>query len=470
VTTEFQAPQAAPRTTSELVPTLRLAVPVVLAELGWMAMGVVDTVMVGPLGPAAIGAAGIGTALHMALVVFGMGTLLGLDTLVSQSFGARRIDECHRWLFHGIALALAMTVPLMALCGLFYLAIPALGFHGEVRPLLQSYYGVVLWSTPFLLLYAACRRYLQGVHFAWPVMFALVTANLVNAAANWMLIYGHLGLPALGVAGAAWATAISRVYMLAVLVAAIVWWRRKGTVPFSAAPDQMGTVPFFRHALERWRLARLVGLGFPAASQMAAEFGVFAMATALAGTLDPVSSASHQIAINLAGVTFMVPLGLGSAGAVRVGHAIGAREPARAAAAGWTAIALGAGFMVAMGAVFYLAPAYLIGLFTQDARVLALGSSLLLIAAVFQLFDGIQGVVTGTLRGLGETRAPMVANLAGHWLVGLPVSYLLCFVFGWGAAGLWWGLSVGLILVAVVLIDVWRRRIAALLAASRLAA
>jgi MATE family multidrug resistance protein len=194
------------------------------------------------------------------------------------------------------------------------------------------------------------------------------------------------------------------------------------------------------------------------------------MATALAGTLDPVSSASHQIAINLAGVTFMVPLGLGSAGAVRVGHAIGAREPARAAAAGWTAIALGAGFMVAMGAVFYLAPAYLIGLFTQDARVLALGSSLLLIAAVFQLFDGIQGVVTGTLRGLGETRAPMVANLAGHWLVGLPVSYLLCFVFGWGAAGLWWGLSVGLILVAVVLIDVWRRRIAALLAASRLAA
>jgi MATE family multidrug resistance protein len=461
VSPELRTPDTEHR--SELIPTLRLAVPVVLAELGWMAMGVVDTVMVGPLGPEAIGAAGIGTALHMALVVFGMGTLLGLDTLVSQAFGARRIDECHRWLFHGIALALAMTVPLMGLCLLVYAAIPSLGFHPELRPLLRDYYGVVLWSTPFLLLYAACRRYLQGVHFAWPVMFALVTANLVNTAANWALIYGHLGLPALGVAGAAWATSISRVYMLTVLAIAIVWWQKRARESFADGRRTEGTrARVFEGAIERWRLARLIGLGFPAASQMAAEFGVFAMATALAGSLDPVSSASHQIAINLAGVTFMVPLGLGSAGAVRVGHAIGAREPSRAAAAGWTAVLLGAGFMLAMGAVFFLAPRQLIGLFTQDARVLALGSSLLLIAAVFQLFDGIQGVVTGTLRGLGETRAPMVANLAGHWLVGLPVSYILCFVLGWGAAGLWWGLSVGLILVAVVLIEVWRRRIRSL--------
>ena len=448
-----------PSVRSELVPTLRLAVPVVLAELGWMSMGVVDTIMVGPLGPAAIGAAGIGTALHMALVVFGMGTLLGLDTLVSQSFGARHVPECWRWLFHGVVLALLMTIPLMLLCGLVYIAIPALGFHPEVRPMLQGYYGVVLWSTPFLLLYAACRRFLQGVHFAWPVMFALVTANLINAGANWALIYGHLGLPALGVPGAAWATAISRVYMLAVLGLAIVWWRKNGPVPVSHDPRDKATVPFFQTMVERWRLIRLAQLGFPAASQMAAEFGVFAMATALAGSLDPVASASHQIAINLAGVTFMVPLGLGSAGAVRVGHAIGARDLTRAAAAGWTAIALGAGFMVAMGVVFFAVPDYLIGLFTTDARVLALGSSLLFIAAVFQLFDGIQGVVTGTLRGLGETRAPMVANLAGHWLVGLPVSYLLCFVVGWGVAGLWWGLTVGLVLVSIALIQVWRREI-----------
>jgi MATE family multidrug resistance protein len=206
-------------------------------------------------------------------------------------------------------------------------------------------------------------------------------------------------------------------------------------------------------------LRRLLALGLPAASQYTAEVGVFALATALSGMLDPISSASHQIALNMAGVAFMIPLGMGSAGAVRVGHAVGAGDRPRASAAGWTAIMLGTGFMVASGLAFVLMPEDLIRLFSDDPNVLRVGTSLLLLAAVFQLFDGIQGVITGTLRGLGDTRTPMIVNLWAHWLVGLPIGYTLCFVMGWGVYGLWIGLSLGLIIVGMMLLYVWTHKI-----------
>jgi len=429
---------------------LRLAVPVVMAELGWMAMGVVDTLMVGPLGPEAISAVGVGAALHIAIAIFGMGVLLGLDTLVSQAFGAGDIRDCHRWLFDGLTLAALMTMPTMAVCLALAFAIPSLGFHAAIAPQLQSYFSVLLWSTPFLIAYAACRRYLQGMHLATPVMFALVTANLLNAAMNWLLVYGHLGFPALGVTGSAWATLIARIYMFGSLVVAI-WWTDKRY----GHESLWRVVPIVDPA----RLRRLLVLGLPAASQVLAEVGVFALATALAGTLDPISGASHQIALNLAGIAFMIPLGVGSAGAVRVGHAVGAGDRRRAAAAGWTAILIGAAFMVSSGLLFVAIPRTLIGLFSHDPAVLAVGTSLLYLAAIFQLFDGIQGVTTGTLRGIGDTRTPMIVNLAAHWLLGLPVSYTLCFIVGWGVWGLWVGLSLGLIVTGVILLWAWTVKI-----------
>lgn len=443
---------------TELKPMLRLAVPVVLAELGWMGMGIVDTIMVSPIGPAAIGAAGIGTSLHMAFAVFGMGLLLGLDTFVSQAYGAREVDDCHRWLVQGVWLAAIITVPLMLVCAAVLFAIPSLGFHPEVMPPLQGYFAIVLWSTFPLLLYAAFRRYLQGMHIVTPVMFALISANVVNAVSNWLFIYGNWGAPAMGVPGAAWATFVSRVYMLIVLFVAIVVydrWRKSG-------------LPAVSWRLDTARLSRLVRLGFPAASQVTLEVGVFAAATALAGQLDPVSSASHQIALNIAAFAFMVPLGVASAGAVRVGNRIGARDPQGARRAGWTAIGLGVSFMAGAGVLFLVAPRFLIGLFSREPSVLALGASLLFVAAVFQLFDGLQAVATGALRGLGDTRTPMVTNLAGHWLLGLPMGYTLCFPLGLGVIGLWWGLSAGLIVCGVVLLGVWYKRSSQLSAGSTL--
>jgi MATE family multidrug resistance protein len=219
--------------------------------------------------------------------------------------------------------------------------------------------------------------------------------------------------------------------------------------------DRQPHVPW---TLDIARIRRLVALGFPAASQVTLEVGVFAAATALAGKLDPVSSGSHQIALNIAALAFMVPLGLSSAGAVRVGHAIGARDESRAVLAGWTALATGAVIMAIIGLVLFLWPAVLISAFTTDPRVIDIGVRLLAIAAAFQLFDGTQAVVTGVLRGIGETRMPMVINVIGHWLFGLPVGYALCFWYAWGVLGLWVGLSIGLIFTALVLTAVWWNR------------
>jgi MATE family multidrug resistance protein len=441
---------------AELRPMLRVAIPVVLAELGWMAMGVVDTIMVGPLGPQAIAAAGVSNSLQIALAIFGMGLLLGLDTLVSHAFGAGRQDECNRWFWHGVALAAIIAPVLLLLCWTMLQLVPAMGFHPEVAPLVERYFGILLWSGAPLVFYAAFRRYLQAIHAATPVMIALVSANIINALGNWAFIHGHLGAPQLGLVGSAVATLVARLYLVGLLLFAVLYYD---------ARRQSGLLLSSRR-IESKRVWRMVHLGFPAASTVALEVGVFAAATALAGKLTPVAAASHQIALNIAAVAFMVPLGLASAGAVRVGHAIGARDVPRAAAAGWTAILLGVSFMAATAASFLVVPRQLIGLFTSDPSVLTLGSSLLLVAAVFQLFDGLQGVATGVLRGLGDTRTPMVTNLAAHWLFGLPVGYSLCFVVGVGVIGLWIGLSTGLIIAGAVLLHIWHNHIRTLLDAA----
>lgn len=407
-------------------------------------MGIVDTIMVGPLGPAAIGAAGMGSSIFTAIAIFGMGLMLGLDTFVSQAHGAGDSKRCLQWLHSGVWLAVIVAPIVMGLAWLLWLTLDWWGLHPQIRPLVSGYLRVISFGALPLLFYAVFRRYLQGMHIVRPIMAALISANLVNAGANWVFIYGHLGSPALGVEGAAWATTVARIYMAAFLYVAIqLEHRRRHDHPHvSPAPDAE-------------RLRQLVRIGFPAASQVALEVGVFAAATALAGRLEPVSSGSHQIALNIASLAFMVPLGLASSGAVRVGHAIGAGDQDRAVRAGWTALATGCVLMVLIGLVLFAWPAALIGAFTSDPRIIEIGVGLLAIAAAFQLFDGTQAVATGVLRGVGETRMPMIVNVIGHWIFGLPVGYALCFRLAWGVRGLWVGLSIGLVFTAIVLVMVW---------------
>lgn len=433
---------------TELRDLLRLAIPVVLAEIGWMSMGIVDTLMVGPLGPQAIGAAGLGSGVFSAVAFFGMGLLYGLDTLVSQAFGARRLDDCHRWWFHGLALAVLIAFPLTVAIYLLSRLLAVAGLHPAIAPLASSFLALVSYSLPPLLIYGACRRYLQALGFVTPVTFALISANVVNAFGNWVLIYGHFGLPVMGTNGAALATVVSRTYMAAVVIAGVIWYDYR----------HRGTLWHVSRRIEAAWIRRLLALGGPAATQLLLEIGVFASATLLAGKLTPVASAAHQISLNIASFTFMVPLGVASAGAVMVGRAVGRHDTHGARRAGWMALGLGAAFMTLVGLIFLVIPSSLIGLFTTDALTIRIGATLLIVAAVFQLFDGLQVVGTGVLRGIGDTRTPMLFNLVGHWMIGLPVGWWLCFRAGWGVVGLWIGLSIGLTLVGIVLVGVWARK------------
>ena len=427
---------------------LKLAAPVVTAELGWVSMGIVDTLMVGSLGPEAIGAVGIGSTLFIAIGVFAMGLLLGLDPLVAQAFGARRLDECHRWLIAGVWLALLVAVPVVAGVYLMLALLPMLGLPPGVLVLARPYLAILGWSLPPLLLYVAFRRYLQAMNIVSAVTYTLIAANLLNALANWVLINGKFGAPTLGVRGSAYATLAARVLMAAALFGVILR-RERTTIP------RLRDTPM---ALDIHRVRRLIALGLPAGGQMLLEVGVFATATALSGRVSTTALAAHQIAINMASLTFMVPFGLSSAAAVRGGQALGRRDPLAAMTAGWTAIALGVAFMAVAAAVFLAFPAALIHAFTDDPAVVDIGVRLLFVAAFFQLFDGLQGVTTGALRGLSDTRTAMLWNFGAHWLIGLPLGYLLCFQWGRGVVGLWWGLSAGLVICGVSLVLVWWRK------------
>jgi MATE family multidrug resistance protein len=434
--------------TSELKAMLRLAWPVILAEIGWIMMGIVDTMIVRELGPAAIGAVGTGSTVFITLMVLGIGTLFALDTFVSQNFGAGRMDECHRWLYAGLQTAGVLSIALIALTFVVVALLPLMGMHPEVEALLGPYLAALAWSVPPLLAFAVFRRYLQAMNVVMPVMFALISANLVNAGGNWLLIYGHWGFPALGVVGSAYATVAARVYLAVCLFAVIIWRERR-------SPAGLRDVPF---AIDRERIARLLKLGTPAALQLALEIGVFAAVAGLAAKITPFALAANQIAMNVASFFFMIPLGFSSAAAVRVGQAVGRRDARGVRLAGWCALGLAATYMTTISLMFVALPRVFLGLFTEDAALLGAAAGALFICALFQPFDGCQNVATGALRGLGDTRTPMLVNLVGHWFVGLPLAYWLCFNRGWNVIGLWAGLGVGLVAVGVVLVGVWSLR------------
>lgn len=426
---------------------IALALPVALSELGWMAQGVVDTIMVGKLGPVAIGAVALGNAVYYTPSLFGIGLLLGLDTLVAQAYGREDHAACHRWLAQGVYLACIASPPLMLLVIAGSFGFAHVGIAPQVAAPAASYLRYLTLGTLPLLLYGSVRRYLQGVGQVRVIMLTFVSANLLNWFGNWVLIYGKLGMPALGVDGSAISTCIARVGM-AVALLGFAWRyeRRRGH-------------PLFRH----WappslaQLKQLLRLGAPAAGQVVLEVGAWNLATLAAGWLTPVALATHQIVLNYASVTYMVPLGISAAAAVSVGHAVGAGDLARARRAGWLALGLGTSFMLAMAIVFLTLPGPLIALYTRDPGVMVVGSGLLSVAAAFQIFDGIQTVSTGALRGLGETRVPMLANFVGYWVLGLPLGLTLCFLLRRGVFGLWIGLTLALVVIASSLIWRWHR-------------
>jgi MATE family multidrug resistance protein len=416
-----------------------------------MTMAIVDTMMVGrlPNSAVAIAAVSLGGILVNVLAMFGGGLLIGLDTLVSQAFGSGQREDCHRSLLHGIYLSLVLTPLLMAPVWFFDPLLRSMHIAPDVIALAVPYSKALAWGTSPLLLYFAVRRCMQAMNMVRPIAFALITANLINAGGNLVLIYGKFGFPAMGAVGSGWSTAWSRIYLAAVLVTYLLWYDQRHRTRLLHTPIE----PELR------RIRRLINLGLPTAMQITLEVGVFALVTALIGRLGAVALASHQIALNTVSFTYMVPLGISSAAAVRVGQAVGRKDPQGAGDAGTTAIFLGAAFMTCMSIVLLVIPRWIARAYTPDPAIIHSTIILLAAGAAFQLFDGIQTVATGALRGLGDTRTPMFCHFTAYWIVGLPLGAWLCFRRGWGAFGLWAGLSLALILIGIVLLVVWRRRV-----------
>jgi multidrug resistance protein, MATE family len=424
----------------DLRATVRLALPVVVIQVGMMAMGVVDTIMVGHLSPQALAAVALGNLYFFGLAIFGMGTLMVLDPVVAQAVGAGDEPAIARGIQRGVLLAALLTLPAALLL------LVAEGFMtlarqpAEVVPLAAAYAVRLAPGVLPFFVFVVFRQSLQSMRVTAPIVLAIVAANLVNAALNWMLIFGRLGAPAMGVVGSSWATTASR-WLLAIFLVLLVRRRLAGYL-----------WPVRRETWEAAPLARMLRLGLPIGGQMVLEFGAFACVALMMGWLGTREMAGHQVAINLASLTFMVPLGTADAASVLVGQAVGRGDPAGARGASASALLCGAGFMSLAAIVFLTLPARLAGLYTTDATVLAVAAALIPLAGIFQVFDGLQAVAGGILRGLGETRVAMLVNLLGYWALGLPVSYLLGFRLGLGPAGLWWGLVIGLAVVATVLL------------------
>jgi MATE family multidrug resistance protein len=431
----------------ELAAMVRLALPVVVVQVGLMAMGVVDTMMVGRVSAEAIAAVALGNVYFFAVAVFGQGTLMALDPIVAQAVGAGDEIAIARGVQRGLVLAVGLSV----VTGLLILpAGPVLALlrqPAEVAPVAARYAVVSIAGVLPFYIFVVFRQALQAMHRMAPIVWSIVLANLANVALNWVLVFGHLGAPPMGAVGSAWATAVGRLLLAVVLIVA-AWPRLRRFVR-----------PFREDTFALPALKRMFALGWPIGVQISLEFGVFGLVGLLMGWMGTRQMAGHQIALNIASFTFMVPLGVSGAAAVLVGHAVGrgdAAEARRAAAAG---LICGAGFMLVSAAGMLAAPAFFARLYTSDVEVAAMAAALIPLAGVFQVFDGIQVVSIGILRGVADTRWPMIVNILGFWLIGLPVSLWLGFRSGLGPRGLWWGLVLGLALVAVMLLLRARNRL-----------
>lgn len=421
-------------------PLFRLALPIIAVNLGMSLMGAVDTLMVGRVSAEALAAVAIGNVAFFAVAMLGVGIVLSLDPVISQALGADDTRGIALGVQRGVALAVMLAIPLGALLVFAEAAADLLGQPDEILHDVGTYTTILAPSVLPFLLFTVGRQTLQALHRVAPVVWVILLANLANVGLNQWLIFGGWGLPALGVAGSAWATLLSRVLM----VVALVIIARRDLFPLLR--------PWHRDAIRAGALRRLLRIGIPIALHIEVEFVTFGAVAMLMGSFGTMQVASHQIALNLASLTFMVPMGVGMGAAVMVGRAVGQGDPRAARASARAALLLGVGFMSCTALLFLAVPAFLARLYSNDAMVVAFAATLIPLAGVFQVFDGIQVVAAGILRGLGDTRVPMIIGVIGFAVVGLGSSLVLAYRTPLGAVGLWWGLVIGLATVALVLL------------------
>lgn len=433
---------------AEIRKMVSLGAPVAAAQLSTMMLGLVDTLMVAHVSVDAMAAAALANVWIFGTLMFASGVLFGLDPIATRAHGARDGGRVALALQTGVGLALVLSFLVGGLWTESERFLLLTGQEPELARMAHSYTQMQLPGIPFFLLYAVLRQYLQAREYMRPALWVILVANVVNVFANWTLIFGNLGAPALGLEGAGLATAFTRTFACVGLVV-FVWVFRL---------HDGAWLPWTREAFRLHRLREMVGYGVPIAVQISLEMWAFAGAALIAGHLGAVALAAHTIAMNMASLSFMLPLGIAQGATTRVGNLLGAGRSAEAQRAAWVSMGLGACVMSIAAIFFVVFRTALPRLYTTDPAVIALAAIVLPIAAAFQVFDGTQVVACGVLRGMGRVRPAAVMNFVGYWLLALPIGGWLALRGGWGLPGLWWALCGGLALVAVLLVAYVRWR------------
>jgi MATE family multidrug resistance protein len=424
-----------------LLNTLNLAYPVIIGQLGFIMMGVVDSLMVGSLGPAPLAAASLGNSLTIIIFIVGIGISFAVTPLVAISVGAKKYSECGIYFRQSLLVNLSVGIILMivTIAGtelIIYFNQPV-----EVTILAKSYTKVLGLGGIPLMLFQTYKQFIEGLSVMKPAMIIAILANFVNAFVNWVLIFGKLGFPSLGLDGAGWATFASRMFMAIVLMIYVM----------NKSYFKQFDVSFHFKNINVKIIKKILSIGLPSGLQYFFEVGAFSFAVIMIGWLGTNQLAAHQIAINLASVTFMVVLGISMAGGIRVGNGVGEQNIKQVRRAGFASIFLALCFMTFSGIVFITFRNLLPQLYIDNQAVISIASSLLIIAALFQLSDGVQAVGIGILRGLTDVKIPTAITFIAYWIVGLPTGYLLGFIFGLNVQGVWIGLLAGLTTSAILL-------------------
>jgi MATE family multidrug resistance protein len=414
--------------------------PVVGTQLLGMGLNVTDTIMAGQLSAADLAGVAVGNALYLPVLMFGIGTLVAINPVVSHHLGAKRFDEIGKSARQMLWLVALIAIPSFFLVRWLPLLMPVVGVDPEIIPLATDYMLAASWGIPAYFLFSGFRYFSEGLAYTRPAMLVALGMLLVNIPADYLLMYGAFGLPQLGAEGTGYATSL------------VQWSGGLAMLMFTAKFKTYRRVNIFcpKKAPHWGRIAELLKIGIPNAMSTTMEVLLFAAVSVLMGTLSVQASAAHQVAINIAATVFMIPLGLSLAISQRVGVSMGKGLLQEARFRGFTGTAVCTGVTSITAAILFIFPEAIVSVYTHDVEVVNLAVSLVFFAAVFQLSDGLQVGAFGALRGLKDTRMPMIFNLISYWFIGFSVGYYLSFNAGYGPQGLWIGLIAGLSTAAVL--------------------
>lgn len=420
--------------------TLKIGLPVIIAQLLQMSMNFVDTVMAGNLSAEDLAAVAVGGAIFVPFMMLAAGTLMALTPIVAQHIGGRNFEEIGVNVRQGLWLCLMLAIPIFFLIRNLEFIMHFLDVTPGIIPLAQGYLDAISWGVFGICGYMALRFFNEGMSVTRPAMYFALVGVFVNVGANYVLMYGKLGFPELGAVGCGYASSLVGYVMFVGMLIFTLYHK-----PYNRFQI------FSTWRLPEWKyLKELLQIGIPIGLSSTMEVTMFALVSLLMGSLSTVAIAGHQIAINFSAMTFMVPFGLSTAITTRVGNAIGKGSISEARRRGYLGITMATFFMSITAVVIYLFPELISGIYTQDADVQQVAVSLLYMAAIFQISDGLQVSSYGALRGLKDTTVPMIVNFIAYWMVGLPLGYYLGIIHNIGPQGLWMGLIAGLTIAAIL--------------------